>query len=456
MAKEGNQKFQAVGLLNNVIKKANQSWRPMIRIELLLEDMISILKLDNSNPYLRKTFGAFAVQIILNRVLSVPYYFQYISVGETSEKHITIKKNTWKVLLKISMQLFEVIPENLDFHSCCALLHGILSNGLLYSDLHSFLKKYFRFFEKVFQSTRLQQCSLETKKIFLDTTNIFMMNMSHDCRQQTCFFGESVLRKVIEMYDERNTSYDIVKFLRIQMALHHPKGVSTDKDGAFYGQISEWKSHLMRVYSNLIDTTIKNQKKSNKGRTYGNRNYELRADLVDLAVEVCNQLFLGSDQQETLQVESVCAEITQIVPIDITQEVDDEASKPKRRKISISFQTCLLDAITDSKTGNSNEKNNDEYIIPYLQIIGGLMKRFPGRFPYGLIKSTAHVLLDVIQDARNVKVKSAVLQCCSNMLQVHNTLGKEFPAEQFIRLWEAAANAVSLNQCVMEGNFLLR
>ena len=84
------------------------------------------------------------------------------------------------------------------------------------------------------------------------------------------------------------------------------------------------------------------------------------------------------------------------------------------------------------------------------------MKRFPGRFPYGLIKSAAHVLLDVIQDARNVKVKSAVLQCCSNMLQVHNTLGKDFPAEQFIRLWEAAANAVSLNQCVIEGNFLLR
>lgn len=126
-----------------------------------------------------------------------------------------------------------------------------------------------------------------------------MMSMSHDCRQQTCLFGESVVRKVIEMYDERNTSYDIVKFLRIQMALHHPKGVSTDKDGAFYGQISEWKSHLMRVYSNLIDTTIKNQKKSNKGRTYGNRNYELRADLVDLAVEVCNQLFWVAISKKT-------------------------------------------------------------------------------------------------------------------------------------------------------------
>ena len=153
----------------------------MIRCELLLEDMISILKLDHSNPFLRKIFGSFAVQIILNRFLAVPYYFPYVPVGENFEKSTANSRNWWKILLKVSIQLFEVIPDNLDFHSCCALLYGILSNGLLYTNLQPFLKKQFRFFENVMQSSRIQQCSLETKKLFLETINLFIMTVSHDC-----------------------------------------------------------------------------------------------------------------------------------------------------------------------------------------------------------------------------------------------------------------------------------
>ena len=456
-AREGNHKLQAVGLLNNVIKKANQGCKPMIRCELLLEDMISILRLDSSNPFLRKKFGSFSVQIILNRFLSVPYYLPYVSVGDTTERQTANRKNTWKVLLKISIQLFEIIPENLDFHSCCALFHGILSNGLLYTNLLTPLKKQFRFFENVLQSRRIHQCSAETKKIFLEATNIFIMTVGHESRQQTCIFGESVLKNVIAMYDERNTSPEVIKFLRIQMTLHHPRGARQVKDGAYCGQPIEWKEHLIRIYSNLVDTTIQNQAKSNRSKTYGNRDYLLNTELVELAVDVCYQLFLDTENQKHKSDESGGVEVTQIVPLDVTQQDQEECRGTKRRKLSMSFKSCLLDSLkVDLTSGNGVEKNSDEVIIPYLQIVSRIMQKYPIGFEVHLVNEIAKTVLDLIQDCKNAKVKSVLLGCSENMLKVFDVLHREFPSVDFLRLWESAVNTVSLNQCINEGNSLLR
>ena len=429
----------------------------MIRCELLLEDMISILKIDNSNPFVRKRFGSFAVQIILNRFLSMPYYFPYVSVGDTSERNAVSTRNTWKTLLKLSIQLFEIIPDNLDFHSCCALLYGILSNGLLYTNLQPFLKKQYRFFENVMQSSRLQQSSLETKKIFLQTINLFIMTVSHDCRQQSCIFGESVLRNVIAMYDDRNTSSEVIKFLRLQMTLHYPNGARAEKDGGSFGQSAEWKEHLLRLYTNLVDTTIQNQSKSNKSRTYGTRDYFLKQDLVELAADICYQLFLSSKSNEPNLEESIGIEITQIVPFNVTQLDQEERSIPKRRKVSMSFKSCLLDSLkSEHVSKNSHDKNCDEMIIPYLQIINKILQKFPNTFDNNLLDTIGCTLLDLIQECRNTKVKSLLLECSSSLLNAYGTVKREFPCVKLLRLWEAAVNSVSLNQCIEEGNTLLR
>ena len=428
----------------------------MIRCQLILEDMISILKLDSSNPFLRKRFGSFAVQIILNRFLSKPYYFPYVSVGDTSERNVVNTRNMWKILLKTSIQLFEIIPDNLDFHSCCALLYGILSNGLLYTNLQPFLKKQFRFFENVMQSPRLQQSSLETKKVFLETINLFIMTVSHDCRQQSCIFGESVLKNVIAVYDDRNTSSEVIKFLRLQMTLHHPNVARAEKDGGSLGQSAEWKEHLLRLYTNLVDTTIANQSKSNKSRTYGTQDYFLKHDLVELAADICYQLFLSGENEHNLE-ESIGIEVTQIVPFDITQQDHEERSVPKRRKISMSFKSCLLDSLTSEHVSKHiNDKNCDEMIIPYLQIINRILQKFPSTFDSNLLDTMGCTLLDLIQECRNTKVKSVLLKCSGSLLYVYNTLKTAFPYVKLLRLWEAAVNSVSLNQCIEEGNNLLR
>ena len=457
LAREGNQQFQAVGLLNNVIKKANQGVKPMIRCELLLEDMISILKLDSSNPFLRKRFGSFAVQIILNRFLSVPYYFPYVSVGDTSERNPVNTRNTWKILLKISIQLFEIIPENLDFHSCCAFLYGILSNGLLYTNLQPFLKKQFKFFESVMQSPRLQKCSLETKKIFLEIINLFIITVSPDCRQQSCIYGESVLRNVISLYDDRITSSEVIKFLKLQMILHHPNGDRAEDDGVFLRQSAEWKEHLLRVYTNLVDTTIQNQSKSNKSRAYGTRDYFIKPDLAELAADICFQLFLSSESKEFNSQESIGVDVTQIVPLDVTQKDHEERSAPKRRKISMSFKSCVLDSLIFEHVSKSNhDKNCDEIILPYLQIINRILEKFPNAFDDKILDTIGSTLLDLIQDCKNIKVKAVLLECSESLLNVFYTLKRQLNSVKLLRLWEAAVNSVSLNQCIKEGNSLLR
>ena len=67
------------------------------------------------------------------------------------------------------------------------------------------------------------------------------------------------MRNVIAMYDDRNTSSEVIKFLRLQMTLHYPNGAIAEKDGGSFGQSAEWKEHLLRLYTNLVDTTIQNQ-----------------------------------------------------------------------------------------------------------------------------------------------------------------------------------------------------
>ena len=467
VSKESNQKFLAVGLLNNVIKKANQGRTPMIRCELLLEDMISILKLDSSNPFLRKKFGAFAVQIIINRFLTVPYYFPFVPVGDTSDKQISRSGNMWKLMLKLSIQLFEIIPDNLDFNSCCTLLHGILSNGLQYTNLLPFLKKQFRFFESVIQGSRLHQCSLETKKIFIDAMNMFLMTVSSECRQQTCIFGESVVKKIIPMYDEKNTSTEVIKFLRIQMILHHPKGASSINSGSYSGDSDEWKRILISIYTNLIDTTIHNQTRQNRNRAYSVKEYFLKQELVELASDVCCQLFLNSKHSEHALDEHMGIEVTQIVPLDVTQNEQDERNT-KRRKITLSFKSSLLDPLkSDYSSSKFNEKFSDvktgvvdlshlATIIPYLQIIDRLMSKYPLNFERSNLDALSNTILDLIQDCRNITVKAVLLEASENLLKLLSLHKKELPAVDLLRLWEASVNTVSLNQCMKEGNSVIR
>ena len=251
------------------------------------------------------------------------------------------------------------------------------------------------------------------------------------------------------------------------MILHHPKGASSIKSGSYSGDSDEWKRILISIYTNLIDTTIHNQTRQNKNRAYSVREYFLKQELVELASDVCCQLFLNSEHSEHTLDEHMGIEVTQIVPLDVTQSEQDERNT-KRRKITLSFKSSLLDPLkSDYSSSKFNEKFSDvktgvvdlshlATIIPYLQIIDRLMSKYPLNFERSNLDALSNTILDLIQDCRNITVKAVLLEASENLLKLLSLHKKELPAVDLLRLWEASVNTVSLNQCMKEGNSVIR
>ena len=73
----------------------------------------------------------------------------------------------------------------------------------------------------------------------------------------------------------------------------------------------DWKQVLGKIYSNLIDTLIINKRRQNRHKS-SNKDYALPSDVIDLASEVGRQVFVAN-------VEASGVDLTQVVPIDVTQ-----------------------------------------------------------------------------------------------------------------------------------------
>ena len=107
----------------------------------------------------------------------------------------------------------------------------------------------------------------------------------------------------------------------------------------------------------------------------------MKHDFVELAAEVCYQLFFGCGQEAKPTESPGGIEVTQIVHLDTTQNEAEEGNAAKRRKIHLSFKSCLLDSLRPKQMPTKvNDRNSDEAIIPHLQIISRMMRNFPSGF----------------------------------------------------------------------------
>ena len=252
---------------------------------------------------------------------------------------------------------------------------------------------------------------------------------------------------MLGLYEDK-TSQEIVKFLRLQMALHHPMGTRvSDEDGAFMHDRGVWRKQLASIYSNLVDTTIHNMYRSNKNKA--NKNYSLRSDIVDLSADVANQLFFdgtNSDSQSAV-------EITQIVRQEVTQiEEDDSNENPaKRRKLEMNFTDSILNSIKNCKVKTKQEDS----AIPWLQILARLMAKFPQTLASAdLLDRTCQILLDCLRDCKSTNTKSELLNACNELVKADSR--QELKPSVVIQLWDFTVNTVSLNHCVENGNRLLQ
>ena len=84
------------------------------------------------------------------------------------------------------------------------------------------------------------------------------------------------------------------------------------------------------------------------------------------------------------------------------------------------------------------------------------MTKYPFCFDSAIVDILSNTLLNLIQDCRNISVKGILLEASKNILDLYSMQKRELSVIDFLRLWEAAVNSVSLNQCMKEGNSLIR
>ena len=70
------------------------------------------------------------------------------------------------------------------------------------------------------------------------------------------------------LYDEKQTHAEVLQFVTLQMALHHPGGARTESEGAVVIDQDQWSSNLSRVFSNLVENTIHNINWRSRSRSF--------------------------------------------------------------------------------------------------------------------------------------------------------------------------------------------
>ena len=87
----------------------------------------------------------------------------------------------------------------------------------------------------------------------------------------------------------------------------------------------------------MVETSIENKNRQNRLR--GTKNYALEQNLLDLAVRIGQQIF--SYENDFNENENI--NITQIVPLEITQNGADDKERPKKkRKVETTLRQSIL------------------------------------------------------------------------------------------------------------------
>ena len=78
----------------------------------------------------------------------------------------------------------------------------------------------------------------------------------------------SKIARFLGLYDEKQTHAEVLQFVTLQMALHHPGGARTESEGAVVIDQDQWSSNLSRVFSNLVENTIHNINWRSRSRSF--------------------------------------------------------------------------------------------------------------------------------------------------------------------------------------------
>ena len=371
----------------------------------------------------------------MRKVLRFDGFVKGIKTGTT---HST---NQWKSLVQIGFEIFdkECKIEELSFHEKCRYLYKVLQLSSEYSSIWKMVQRRLPEIEKWFESPDLRNSSSDAKLAFLRIINFVQELLQRENRQYLCRFGERFVTKVMWLGSNDNCFDEAVKFFTIQMKLHHPKGAQVESKGAFFFDENTWRQDLIRIFHNMVETKILNDYKHNRRRnTLAAKHFILSETLMNLAKRLSQQIVFY-EQKSNSNLEN--GYVTQIVPLDITQQNEGAEDRPNKRRKIESFRETFFKNIQISPD------KVEESILPWLQILNGIIPTLEGQ----TIQEVQKIIVDLCQSCKTIGVKDYLLRCASNFV-------KSFKVEPWLAkmLWDTAMNSVTSNQSIQQGNNLMQ
>lgn len=350
------------------------------------------------------------------------------------------KLNQWHQIFDNLLHILEDPPNSVQPIKPAELLHNLLLHGSKMTCLMEVFSKdrLWELMRGMLVKEEFARSDSDAKLLVLKAANILIHYSGLEFREKCVILGEAAMRAVLKIWQEKReaTREAVLDFLMLQVVLHHPKGVSDPADGAMYNDRSLWTQHLKRIFVNIIDSTIKNKRRTNHHRrnSRNQMNFLLSRDLVKIGAEVIFQ-FADSPDSPTI------GDITQYVDLDQTQE-----SPAKKRRVSgeelLGFDLVLKETM--------RLYDLEEMIIPWLQLLAEMIFNHPE-------KAVCHgdhivgVMSHLLSSLKKGVTREHVHHVLENIVKLCT-----MKPEQWTSIAHGMVTALSANQLQEHGHRLLR
>ncbi|XP_072119204.1 serine-protein kinase ATM isoform X1 [Mobula birostris] len=411
-------------IMKNFIRWANKRG-PRLKCQELLKHIMDILQ----DKFSCAAYGADYNSILLKDVLSVRKYW------------CEITQQQWSDLMTLYFKMY-LRPSKDTNRVLVARIINTLVRGCCFQS-ESLTSKLFEFFARAMQNARQEQVFAVIEHI-ISALNVFLNMCIVNCRIRVCKLGEDIFPTLLCIWTQKHLQdslkEEVIEFFRLQLQAHHPKGTKDLEKGAFAADWLNWQNLLYALYEAIISEV---SHIGSRGKySAGVRHVAVKENLVNLAADICHQLF---DRDSKVFVSSV-------TNVDTVQSPSHQGSLSKRRRIELGWEV-IRDGLQKSE--------NDFDMIPWLQITTVLVAKYPSSLPNCELVPLLTTLHQILSQQRHRERIPYVLCClrevavCQRLKSALNTAQKLDLQKLWAKIWAISLRSISSHQTEAESFQLL-
>uniref|UniRef100_A0A8C5DKK5 non-specific serine/threonine protein kinase n=1 Tax=Gouania willdenowi TaxID=441366 RepID=A0A8C5DKK5_GOUWI len=405
---------EVCSLVKYFIRCANKRG-PRLQCEELLKHVMEVLQ----NTYSCSTYGADYSSLLVKDIFSVRKYW------------CAITPQQWQSILELYCNLYNSSSKSINRVLVSRAIHTVVQGCCMQTDeVNTIL---FSFFSKA-----LKEKQLMVLEHLVSALNIFLRTAALNWRIRVCRLGEELLPTVMYVWGDMRPSAalreEIVEFFNLQMCVHHPKGATTQDEGALADDWSRWRTLLYDLYDALVREI--SQIGSRGKYTTGNRHVAVKDNLIELTADICHQLFTDDGNPHMVEVSQSSLRATHVGS-------PTRGTASKRRRIEMGWDV-LRDRL--------QPQHNDFDVIPWLQITAVLTSKYPSMLSGKELVPLILVLQQLLAEQRRGERGLYVLRCLKKVARcqaLHPQTALVHRAELerlWARVWALAMRGVSLPQ----------